>query len=190
MCTRCRKNEIEGDGHILARCSYNKDLITKKHNNITNKTAKELVKNNPTARIWKERSWNSYTELMRLDITMVQGNRAMIIEVTIPYEMRKEYIERRRSEKINKYQQLLQKEVLHQVDCDNGQVIPTVIGALGTINESTNQDLRSLKLQQQRDALQMIVTTGTVNILNNHFKRHDFDREQIIERSTVEDMLK
>ena len=52
MCTRCRKNEIEDDGHILSRCSYNKDLITKRHNYITNKITKELVKNNPTAWIW------------------------------------------------------------------------------------------------------------------------------------------
>ena len=45
---------------------------------------------------------------------------------------------------------------------------------LGTITDNINKDLHTLKLQKQQDALQMIVATGTVNILNNHFRRDDF----------------
>ena len=38
-------------------------------------------------------------------------------------------------------------------------MIPIVVDALGTITESTNRDLQKLKLQQQRDALQMTIAT-------------------------------
>ena len=52
--------------------------------------------------------------------------------------------------------------------------LPIVIGALGTISDETLDDLNKLKLQTQRDALQMTVATGSANILNAHFKLEDF----------------
>ena len=55
-----------------------------------------------------------------------------------------------------------------QVQCNRVKIIPIVIGALATIR-STNRDFHQLKLHQNHDALQMIVSTGLVNILNNHF---------------------
>lgn len=56
-----------------------------------------------------------------------------------------------------------------QVQCNRVKIIPIVIGALGTIIKSTNRDFHQLKLHQHHHALQMIVSTGLVNILNNHF---------------------
>lgn len=56
-----------------------------------------------------------------------------------------------------------------QVQCNRVKIIPIVIGALATIIKSTNRDFHQLKLHQNHDALQMIVSTGLVNILNNHF---------------------
>ena len=65
---------------------------------------------------------------------------------------------------------------LRQVDCTSGQVIPVVIGALGKLTAATNQDLKTLKLSSIKDALQMTISTGSVNILNSHFRRNDFER--------------
>lgn len=42
------------------------------------------------------------------------------------------------------------------------------------MNQETVNYLKKLKLQTQKDALQMTVATGSINILNAHFKRHDF----------------
>ena len=42
------------------------------------------------------------------------------------------------------------------------------------ITEDTNKDLYTLQMQKHRDALQMIVATGSVTILNNHFRGDDF----------------
>ena len=82
-------------------------------------------------------------------------------------------MERRRG-KIDKYQELIDKE-LQQVESTQGEVIPIVIGCLETMTESTLKDLKKLKLQHQMDALQMTIATGSINILNNHFRRSGFD---------------
>lgn len=55
------------------------------------------------------------------------------------------------------------------MQCTEGEVIPIVLGALGTMTRNTLDDLKKLKLQQLRDALQMTIATGGMNILNNHF---------------------
>ena len=64
ICTRCKKNEVEDDGHILARCTYGKDLITKSHDYVSKEIAKELVNQHPTARVWRESSWRLNTQLL------------------------------------------------------------------------------------------------------------------------------
>ena len=107
---------------------------------------------------------------------MVDNDEVTIIEVTIPYETRNQYLEQRRQDKINKYEKLLLEDGLLQVQCNKGRIVPIVIGALGTIIDSANKDLYHLKLQKQHDALQMIVATESVNIINNHLRREDFDK--------------
>ena len=42
------------------------------------------------------------------------------------------------------------------------------------MNQETVNDLKKLKLQTQKDGLQMTVATGSTNILHAHFKR-DFN---------------
>ena len=49
-------------------------------------------------------------------------------------------------------------------------MISIVIGAVGTITESTNTNLKRLGLTKQRDVMQMTVMKGSVNILNAHLK--------------------
>lgn len=173
-CSRCRSMKIEDDAHILSACTFNKELITKRHDYVVKKLTKELKINHPDANIWRERSWRHGTEILRPDIALVEGDNVSIIQVTIPYEKSNTYLEQRRQDKIRKYEPLLQEDGMIQVQCTRGKVIPIAIGALGTVRDNTNKDLHTLKLQKQQDALQMIVATGTVNILNNHFRRDDF----------------
>lgn len=160
----------------MASCTNNKDLITKRHDAVVRKIAKELAKNRPEAKVWKERSWRHGTELLRPDITIIEGSKATIIEVTIPYETSKEYLQQRRLDKQKKYERLMTPDALRQAECTEAEIIPIVIGSLATIDENTNKSLRQLKLSNHRDALQMTVAQGTVNILNNHFRRQDFDK--------------
>ena len=117
-CKRCRSGETEDDAQILASCKYNKDLITKCHDYVTKKIAKELIRNRPTAKIWREQSLRTGSEILRPDIPMVDGNNCTIIEVTIPYEMSEEYTNQRRCQKVEKYEQLIKtQDGLRQVDC-------------------------------------------------------------------------
>lgn len=69
---------------------------------------------------------------------------------------------------------LLRHDELRQVQCDKGEMIPIITGALQTFNNNTNDDLKKLKIQNQKDALQKVISTRSVNILNNHFRRNDF----------------
>lgn len=71
-------------------------------------------------------------------------------------------------EQSEKYQQLLEDDEIQQVQRTKGEVIPIISCALGTITETTNKELQKLQLHEQRDALQMTIATGTMNILNNH----------------------
>lgn len=145
-CKRCRLNKIEDDAHILAACPHNKNLITKQHDYVVTKLTKELtiVTRRPE---FGERSWKIGTKLLRPDITMVKDDEVFIAEVTILYETSSQYLERRGQDKIKKYEKLLQKDVLQQVQCNRGRIVPIIIGALGTITQNTNKDLHQLKLQ-------------------------------------------
>ena len=51
ICTRCKLREIEDDMNILAKCTFNKDLITKRHDHLVRKIAKELKKAHPNGNI-------------------------------------------------------------------------------------------------------------------------------------------
>ena len=52
--------------------------------------------------------------------------------------------------------------------------VSIVIGNMGTIPERTYNQLKKLKLMEQREELHMMITKGSANILNSHFRRDDF----------------
>lgn len=103
-------NQVEDYGHILSSCMFNKDLIIKQHGYVVKTVAKELMETHPNAKIWTERSWRSGTELLRPDVTMVEGEEARIIEITLPYERSEEYLKQRRKDKSEKFLQLLSED--------------------------------------------------------------------------------
>ena len=49
---RCKKGEIEDDAHILSRCTFSKDLLTKRHDYVLGKIAKEIKKSRETIRVY------------------------------------------------------------------------------------------------------------------------------------------
>ena len=82
-CRRCR-SEIEDDQHILSACIINNKLIQERHNRLVNKIGKELKNNLPDSIIQIERTWRRGTELVKLDITLIDKSRNhwAIVEVT------------------------------------------------------------------------------------------------------------
>ena len=168
---KCRKS-IEDDAHVLNSCELNHKLIIKRHDHLVSKIAKQLKREHPTAAVWIERHWRRGLQLVKPDITMINERHCIIIEFTCPYESSIKYLYQRAQDKVNKYQPLLQD--LQQVDCQSGEIISQVIGSLGTITSWTNAELRELKLSRHKEALQMTVIKGSVNILNHHLQRDDF----------------
>ena len=111
---------------------------------------------------------------MKPDITITHNRHSYIIEIRCPYECIVEYLDQRARDKVQKYKPLLKE--LSQVNCNTGKVISLVIGAMGTITDTTNKQLKQLKLTKQKEALQITVIKGSVNILNHHFRRDDFGK--------------
>ena len=105
---------------------------------------------------------------------MTHNRHCYTIEIRCPYECIVEYLDQRARDKVQKYKPLLKE--LSQVNCNTGKVISLVIGAMGTITDTTNKQLKQLKLTRQKEALQITVIKGSVNILNHHFRRDDFDK--------------
>ena len=56
-------------------------------------------------------------------------------------------------EKMRKYERLLQSTELKQAERLEGEVMQIVIGALGTMNQDTLNELKKLKLHMQNDPL-------------------------------------
>ena len=106
-CKRCKSNKVRNDAYIMIACPYNKGLISKRHDYVIKRLAKEVKNNHPTAKTWWERSWRMGTELLRQDITMVKDDEVLIEEVTIPYEKNIEYLQQRQEEKRKKYDKIL-----------------------------------------------------------------------------------
>ena len=174
-CRQC-KTEIEDDHHILNKCRANEGLITKRHDYLVKKIAKELQKKDKANKVWLERSWRKGREIVRPDITVVKDGHCQIIEITCPYEVSREYLQSQGEEKNNKYKGLIQNE-LNQVECNSGEVLSIVIGSLGTMLERTNKSLKRLTLTKHRQAFQMTAIKGTVNILNSHMRRDDSKKD-------------
>ena len=63
-----------------------------------------------------------------------------------------------------------------QVDCHSCEIISLVIGSLGTILNWTNTELRGFKLSRFKEALEITVIKGSVNILNQHLRHSDFNK--------------
>ena len=173
-CRQC-KREIEDDHHILNKCRANEGLITKRHDYLVKKIAKELQKKDKANKVWLERSWRKGREIVRLDITVAKDGHCQIMQATCPYEVSREYLQSRGEEKINKYKGLIQNE-LNQVECSSGEVLSIVIDTLGAMLERTNESLKKLKLTKHCAAFQMTAIKGSVSILNSHLRRDDFKK--------------
>lgn len=158
--TECNNNKIEDDANILSTCITNHGLISKRHNFVVNKIVKELLKNHPQTKVFRERVWRSEKELLGLDMTLIDNKQCKTIEVTIPCEVSNSYLQQMRMEKKRIYKRLTQSTELTQVECIEGEVIPIVIGAFGTMIQDTVNDLKKLKLHIQKDAQQKTVAMG------------------------------
>ena len=82
---------------------------------------------------------------------MTHNRHCYTIEIRCPYECIVEYLDQRARDKVQKYKPLLKE--LSQVNCNTGEVINLVIGAMGTITDTTNKQLKQLKLTKQKEAL-------------------------------------
>lgn len=106
---------------------------------------------------------------MKPDITIVNEDEkhCVVVELTCPYEISKEYLKQRKEDKVKKYKSLVTDE-LWQVSCETGEIIGITIGAMGKIMEDSHKSLKRLGLIAHCSALQMTAMNSSVIILNAH----------------------
>ena len=85
----------------------------------------------------------------------------VIIDVACPFDTR---VKEKAKEKIERYQDL-KREIRKLWKCKNVKVVPIVIGALGTIEESCDKWIKSLELAKYKDLMQTACLLGTSRIL-------------------------
>ena len=107
---------------------------------------------------------------------MIDRGHYYIIKLPCPYERSTAYLDQRAHDKVEKYKPFLKD--LTQVHGHSGEVISFVIGSLGTIPTWTNKQLSRLKLSKFKEALQMTVIKGSVNVLNYHLRHNDFNKRR------------
>ena len=152
-CRNCLK-VAETDLHVLNKCPINHELISKRHNEVCNKITKEFKRVHQNDIVQRERTWRVGAVPYQPDITIYQGNKVILLEVTIPYENQHSTLIRREHEKESKYQ-ILKNNIIITEDVEV-DVVGIAIGSAGTISKQTAGKLRKLKLVTQARALQMI----------------------------------
>ena len=171
LCRRCMKVP-ETDIHILSECPLNKNVISKRHNLLARKIAKELKKSHPTADIWQERTWQIDQERLKPDITMILQEKAYFIELTVPYEKSLDTLKRREDEKEEKYKTMTVENIpeLSQRGVQSTEVIGIAVGATGVITNQTHKKLKTLKIGPQRRNLQLMALSLTADVWQIHSK--------------------
>ena len=92
---------------------------------------------------------------------MIKDDHCILTEVMSPYETSNGYLDEWSAEK-KKYDQVIQTE-LRQAECTTTEVIYPVIGALGTIKETANTNLKKLGVIKQK---------GTANACDQRHREH------------------
>ena len=100
--------KIEDDQHILSVCTMNKKLIQEQHNRLVNEIDKKLKDKFPETKVQIEQSWRRGTKLIKPDVATIYENKGhcVIVKLTCPYDLNKDYFQQRRSEKEKKYRSL------------------------------------------------------------------------------------
>ena len=121
-CRNCSK-VMETDLHVLNECPVNHEIISKRHNEVCNKIAKEFKRVHPNDIVQRERTWRVGAVPYKPDITIYQKNKVIPVEVTIPYENQHSILIRREHEK---------NHIITTEDVEEVDVVGVAIGSAGT----------------------------------------------------------
>ena len=168
LCRRC-KTTAETDIHVLSECSHNKDAISKRHDRVVKKIGKELAKIEG-CQVWMEKTWTVDQEKLKPDISMIQGNKLTLVEVTVPYDRGKETLERREREKVEKYKQIRPDNIaaLSERGVIEVNTKAVVIGVSGSIEKISTKNLKDLGLAKHIRGLQMLCLASSADIWSIH----------------------
>lgn len=161
----CRKclDSSETLGHILGRCRYTKDKRISRHNEI-----KDLLKARLATRyqVMDEPQITVQGRRFKPDLVVkTNEERVLVIDVTVRYEHRT-YLDEGRTEKINKYRQIL-STLRRDLQSKSEEVVPIVVGSRGAIPKETRKALLRLGIgRNDWLTISLIALRSSLEIVN------------------------
>lgn len=172
LCRKC-KTAAETDLHVLQTCPRikQKKLVSKRHNLVVNKIAKELKKARPNAEVFTERRWNYATTYCVPDISILEENLWQILDVRISYVHSTERLDQGEREKERKYRLIFGSEAVVGMTPDQRiEYYGICIGAAGTIDKRTITKLAYVKYPRKKiPHLAITAAQGSAQIMRSHF---------------------
>jgi hypothetical protein len=132
ICRLCRLKP-ETLGHVIGECSAGQRAQIERHNWIVGKIEEDCRRRG--AIVAREQTFELGVERLRPDLVVVSRDRAMIVDVTVPYE-NGDCLSIAALRKKETCQPLL-PSVQRQFNTTKGEVIPVVVGARGAIPQAT-----------------------------------------------------
>ena len=156
-------------------CTFNKGLITKRHDFGVQILAEAMEKED--RKVMKEKTWRvrrdgKGMENIRPDVSIQEKDELLLLELTCPYDKSSEELDRRLHEKESKYN-WLKPENIGMEGINSIRVVAISIGSCGTITKLCKQRLKSLKILKIAGKLQKAVMRGSASIVSCHLSNDE-----------------
>lgn len=156
-CRRCGAS-AETDLHVLNECHANKDIISRRHNDVQKKLGKELSRVGYEVQL--ERTYRTNQLDLKPDITAKKDERTLLFEITIPYESSHTRLKEMEVFKKNKYR-ILENETT--------EIVAIAIGSGGTVLSSTLKKLKKCGITKKvARALSITALAGSAAVWSLH----------------------
>lgn len=163
-CRRC--NSSETLPHVLCHCRPNMVNITTRHNKIVDRVSNAIRFGTVTTDSTVEGS----NSLLRPDIVIEEGNRAIIIDVCCPFDNDVDALREAEQRKLTKYEGLKRHFVDSGKQCE---VFGFVIGALGTWYPPNEVILRKLGMSKSyRSLFRKLCCSDAIQGSNDVYRSH------------------
>ena len=163
-CRRCGYRE-ETLPHVLNHCMRYSETMRKRHNLIVDQIKKAA---SPRFEILAENQECGVRGL-RPDLVISKGDRAFIIDVTMPFENKQEAFEAARKAKLDKYTPVLNHL---RTRFPNVTIEPIIVGPLGTWDPSNDAFLKKLCSRKYASLLRKIAVSNAIMTSRDIYTEH------------------
>ncbi|XP_054720777.1 uncharacterized protein LOC129230404 [Uloborus diversus] len=163
-CRRCPGTQ-ETLPHVLEHCMRNSAAYQRRHNAIVDRIKKAAA---TRFTILGENQQVDPSNL-RPDLVLQKGSTVLILDVTIPFENRLAAFETARQAKLQKYQPTAE---FFKSSFANVQIVPVLVGALGTWDPKNDKCLQSLCSRSYLKLMRKLCVSDTISWSRDIYTEH------------------